>query len=95
MIELLFVVICCCKGIAEKQNHNVSLYSLLLFLSFGSLASSPQGRAARNQWANVVAGHAEGVGGDEKERDSRGTLLAFACVLCVCEWVKLTGKPLI
>lgn len=43
----------------------------------------PPGRAARNQWANVVAGHAEGVGGDEKERDSRGTLLAFACVLCV------------
>lgn len=73
----------------------VYIYSLLLLLSFGSPASSPQGRAARNQWANVVAGHAEGVGGDEKERDSRGTLLAFACVLCVCEWVKLTGKPLI
>lgn len=68
---------------------------IIIIIEFWVACLLPPGRSARNQWANVVAGHAEGVGGDEKERDSRGTLLAFACVLCVCEWVKLTGKPLI
>lgn len=41
----------------------------------------------------LLLGMRRGFGGDEKERDSRGTLLACVCVLCVS--VKLTGKPLI
>lgn len=73
----------------------VYIYSLLLLLSFGSPASSPQEGPHVINGQMLLLGMRRGVGGDEKERDSRGTLLAFACVLCVCEWVKLTGKPLI